>query len=80
MLHKISEFCDKIDQIKIKSDRLRVMKYGNPKAADEEIDNMISDIQSECLLLANDKSKYENVYDDNGLPKNYSDKFLEEGI
>jgi hypothetical protein len=56
------------------------MKYGNPKASEEEINNMISDIQSECLLLANDKSKYENVYDDNGLPKNYSDKFLEEGI
>jgi hypothetical protein len=31
------------------------MKYGNPKASDEEIDNMILDIQSECLLLANDE-------------------------
>ena len=80
MLHKISQFCDKIDNLKRMSDKLRTMKYDNPKASEEEIDNMISDIQSECLLLANDKSKYENVYDDNGLPKNYSDKFLEEGI
>ena len=84
MLHKISQFCDKIDNLKRMSDKLRTMKYGNPKASEEEIDNMISDIQSECLLLANDKSKYENVFDDifddNGLPKNYSDKFLEEGI
>ena len=84
MLHKISQFCDKIDNLKRMSDKLRTMKYGNPKASDEEIDNMIVDIQSECLLLANDKSKYENVFDDifddNGLPKNYSDKFLEEGI
>ena len=71
MLHKISEFCDKIDQIKIKSDRLRVMKYGNPKAADEEIDNLIVDIQSECLLLAKDKSKYE---------KYVTNEFLAEGI
>jgi hypothetical protein len=36
---------------------------------------MILDIQSECLLLANDKSKYENNYEDNGLPKNFTDKF-----
>jgi hypothetical protein len=62
------------------SDRLRAMKYGNPKASDEEIDNMIVDIQSECLLLANDKSQYKNVYDENGLPVNFTDKFLDEGI
>ena len=80
MLHKISQFCDKIDTIKIKSDKLRDMKYGNPKASDEEINNMIEDIQSQCLLLAKDKSKYENVYDENGLPKNFSDKFLEESV
>ena len=80
MLHKISQFCDKIDNLKRMSDKLRTMKYDNPKASEEEIDNMISDIQSECLLLSNDKSKYENVFDDNGLPKNYTDKFLEEGV
>jgi hypothetical protein len=75
MLHKISQFCDKINNLKKMSDKLRTMKYGNPKASDEEIDNMILDIQSECLLLANDKSKYENNYEDNGLPKNFTDKF-----
>ena len=80
MLHKISQFCDKIDSVKKKSDILRTMKYGNPKASEEEIDNMIVDIQSECLLLANDKSQYKNVYDENGLPVNFTDKFLEEGI
>jgi len=75
MLHKISQFCNKIDNLKRMSDKLRTMKYGNLKASDEEIDNMILDIQSECLLLANDKSKYENNYEDNGLPKNFTDKF-----
>jgi hypothetical protein len=80
MLHKISQFCDKIDIVKKKSDKLRDMKYGNPKASEEEINNMIEDIQSQCLLLAKDKSKYENVFEDNGLPKNFTDKFLDEGI
>jgi len=75
MLHKISQFCDKIDNLKRMSNKLRTMKYGNPKSSDEEIDNMILDIQSECLLLASDKSKYENNYEDNGLPKNFTDKF-----
>ena len=58
MLHKISEFCDKIDSIKLMSDRLRDMKYGNVKANDSEIDNMIQVIQADCLLVANDKQKY----------------------
>lgn len=68
MLHKISQFCDKIDGLKQMSDKLRVMKYGDNKATDLEIDNLIEQIQSDCLLLANDKSKYEkdptNVTDD----------------
>ena len=58
MIHKISEFCDKIDSIKLMSDRLRDMKYGNVKANDSEIDNMIQTIQADCLLVANDKQKY----------------------
>jgi len=80
MLHKISQFCDKIDSVKKKSDKLRAMKYNSPKASDDEIKNMIEDIQSECLLLANDKSEYNKTYDENGLPVNFTDKFLEEGI
>ena len=59
MIHKISEFCDKIDSIKLMSDRLRDMKYGKVKFADGEIDNMIQTIQADCLLVANDKQKYE---------------------
>ena len=59
MIHKISEFCDKIDSIKLMADRLRDMKYGNVKFADGEIDNMIQAIQSDCLLVASDKQKYE---------------------
>ena len=59
MLHKISEFCDKIDSIKFMSDRLRDMKYGKVKANDSEIDNMIQTIQADCLLVANDKQKYQ---------------------
>ena len=59
MLHKISEFCDKIDSIKLMADRLRDMKYGKVKFADGEIDNMIQAIQSDCLLVASDKQKYE---------------------
>ena len=58
MLHKISEFCDKIDSIKFMSDRLRDMKYGKVKANDSEIDNMIQTSQADCLLVANDKQKY----------------------
>ena len=58
MIHKISEFCDKIDSIKFMSDRLRDMKYGKVKANDSEIDNMIQTIQADCLLVANDKQKY----------------------
>ena len=58
MIHKISEFCDKIDSIKLSADRLRDMKYGKVKANDSEIDNMIQTIQADCLLVANDKQKY----------------------
>jgi hypothetical protein len=59
MIHKISEFCDKIDSIKLMADRLRDMKYGKVKFADGEIDNMIQAIQADCLLVASDKQKYE---------------------
>ena len=68
MLHKISQFCDKIDVIKEMSDKLRDMKYGDNQTKDVEIDNLIAQIQSDCLLIANDKGKYEkdptNVTDD----------------
>ena len=59
MLHKISEFCDKIDSIKNMSDRLRVMKYGPFKAPKQEVDHLIQTIQADCLLISADKNKYD---------------------
>ena len=59
MIHKISEFCDKIDSIKKMADRLRDMKYGPVKAPTQEIDNFIQTIQADCLLVAKDKGEYE---------------------
>ena len=68
MNHKISEFCDKIDSIKLMSDKLRVMKYGAVKADTPLIDNMIQTIQADCLLMANDKGTYEKSnYDYSGV-------------
>ena len=68
MNHKISEFCDKIDSIKLMADRLRDMKYGPVKSNKGEIDNMIQSIQADCLLVANDKQKYEKTnYDYSGI-------------
>ena len=59
MLHKISEFCNKIDKIKEQSDKLRVMKYSHPKATDTEINVMIEQIQADMFILSQDKQKYE---------------------
>ena len=63
MIHRISELCDKIDSIKGMSDRLRESKYGLVKAPREIIDESIQSIQAECLLIANDKSKYNEPHD-----------------
>ena len=61
MLHKISDFCKKIDGLKKQSDRLYDMKYNQPKtpARDIEINNMIDDIQATCKLIANDTKPYD---------------------
>ena len=61
MLHKISQFCDKIDTIKNMSDELRVTKYGYPKSKERDfkIQNLIETIQADCLLVANDREDYE---------------------
>ena len=40
------------------SDKLRVMKYENPKASDADINELIATIQLDCHLVANDKSEY----------------------
>ena len=58
MLHKISQLCDKIDSLKKSADYLRELKYGPDKAPRQVIDERIAGIQAECLLIANDKSNY----------------------
>jgi len=63
MLHKISALCDKIDSLKKSADHLRFLKYGEVKAPRVVIDNSIAAIQAECLLIANDKSDYNEPHD-----------------
>ena len=77
MLHRIADLCKKIDGIKIQSDKLYNLKYNNPKTPerDIEIDNLIADIQTQCRLVANDKSKYERVYEDSGYQKTSQTNF-----
>ena len=60
MLHKISDFCNKIDTIKKMSDDLRSLKYNVPKSTDRDlkVQNLIDTIQSDCLLVSADKSDY----------------------
>ena len=67
MLHKISALCDKIDSLKNSADHLRFLKYGETKAPRPVIDDSIARIQAECLLIANDKSNYNE-------PHNQEDK------
>jgi len=57
MIHKISDFCKKIDGLKTMSDRLYNLKYNNPKTPerDAEISNLVADIQATSKLIANDK-------------------------
>jgi hypothetical protein len=74
MLHKISDFCNKIDSIKKMSDDLRTTKYSFPKSPDRDfrIQNLIDTIQADCLLIANDKSDYGKETDINGDYGDYS--------
>ena len=60
MLHKISDFCNKIDTIKKMSDDLRSLKYDVPKSTDRDlrVQNLIDTIQADCLLVSADKSDY----------------------
>ena len=67
MLHKISELCNKIDSLKKSADHLRFLKYGENNAPRAVIDDSIATIQAECLLIANDKSDYNE-------PHNQEDK------
>ena len=60
MLHKVSELCKKIESLKKLSDMLYKLKYQSPKSKERDIqvDNLITDIQSMCRLVSNDKNKY----------------------
>jgi hypothetical protein len=60
MLHKVSELCEKIKSLKKLSDMLYKLKYQSPKSKERDIqvDNLITDIQSMCRLVSNDKNKY----------------------
>ena len=61
MIHKISDFCKKIDGLKTMSDRLYNIKYNNPKTPerDAEVDNLVADIQATSKLIANDTGPYD---------------------
>ena len=70
MLHKISQFCDKIDTVKKMADDLRVLKYQTPKSQERDfrIQNLIDTIQADCLVVANDKGDYaKGNYDYSGV-------------
>ena len=82
MLHKISDFCNKIDSIKKMSDDLRITKYQYPKSPDRDfrVQNLIDTIQADCLLMANDKGDYgKGNYDYSGVDhdKQLHDKFYD---
>ena len=57
MLHKISEMCDRINVIHVKSETLRQAKYSK-KETKAEIDYRIADIQAMCRQVANDSQTY----------------------
>ena len=60
MLHKISDFCKKIDSIKTMSDRLIEIKYKQPKSneRDLEVQSLIDAIQADCYIISQDKQDY----------------------
>tara|TARA_B100000902_G_scaffold214377_1_gene203864 strand:- start:2819 stop:3085 length:267 start_codon:yes stop_codon:yes gene_type:complete len=74
MLHKISQFCDKIKSIQRMAEDLRVLKYQTPKSQERDfkIQNMIETIQYDCQLIANDKSDYGKEQDEKGNYGDYS--------
>ena len=70
MLHKISQFCDKINSINKMAEDLRVLKYNTPKSKERDlkVQNLIETIQADCLLVAKDKGDYaKNNFDYSGV-------------
>jgi|TARA_R110001592_G_scaffold73584_3_gene224405 hypothetical protein len=64
MLHKISDFVNKIKVMNEEAHKLYVMKYHTPKASGASIDNQIQNIQAMAHMIANDKSDYRRLDDD----------------
>ena len=63
MLHKISDFVNKIKVMNEEAHKLYVMKYHTPKDTQENIDNKIQSIQAMALLIANDTREYSSIED-----------------
>ena len=63
MLHRISDFVNKIKVMNEEAHKLYVMKYHTPKDTQENIDNQIQSIQAMALLIAHDTRKYHNIDD-----------------
>ena len=63
MLHKISDFVNKIKIMNEEAHKLYVRKYHTPKDTQENIDNQIQSIQAMALLIAHDTRKYHNIDD-----------------
>jgi len=63
MLHKISEFVNRVGVMNDEAQKLYKMKYDIPKAPQVEIDNQIQNIQSMALSIAKDTSDYSRVED-----------------
>ena len=63
MLHKISDFVNKIKVMNEEAHKLYVMKYHTPKDTQSNIDNQIQSIQAMALLIANDTREYSSIED-----------------
>ena len=61
MLHKISDFCKKIDSIKTQAEKEKNLKKTQRKTPerDAEINHLIEDIQLMCKVVSNDTSPYD---------------------
>ena len=55
MHHNINELCNKIDVIKQKADKLRLVEYTD--CSSPEIQYTIADVQALCADIANDQEK-----------------------
>ena len=60
MQHKISELCDKVAVIYVRSEQLRKLKYNVPKEQQDksQIDFLVADIQTLCREVGYDRGPY----------------------